>query len=235
LQLSHLDPVYVCQRFPGIAHTCEQFGIDITTDRIPVRPGAHYMLGGVVVDMAGRTSLPRLWGAGEVTSSGLHGANRLASNSLLEGLVYGALAGRGANAAALSEPDTFRAIPLEHPIDVSGDELLDLADIRNSLKSLMWRDAGVWRDGPRLASAIETIDVWSRYVLRGQFHDPVGWELQNMLTIARIMLASALQRTESRGVHLRNDYPQMDNDHWQGQILQSWGVEPRFVARGGVG
>jgi L-aspartate oxidase len=231
LRLSHLDPAYVLQRFPGIAHTCEQFGIDITTDRIPVRPGAHYMIGGVRVDTEGRTSLPRLWGAGEVTSTGLHGANRLASNSLLEGLVYGAHAGRGANAAALDEADSFRAIPLEHPIDAAKEELLDLADIRNSLKSLMWRDAGVWREGPRLASAIETIDGWSRYVLRAQFHDPVGWELQNMLTIARIMLASGLKRTESRGVHLRNDYPKMDNHHWQGQILQRRGEEPRFVAR----
>ncbi len=233
LQLSHLDPVYVRQRFPGIAQTCEQFGIDITSDRIPVRPGAHYMIGGMAVDTDGRSSLPRLWGAGEVTSSGLHGANRLASNSLLEGLVYGAHAGRGANAAALGEADTFRAIPLEYPVDASKEELLDLADIRNSLKSLMWRDAGVWRDGPRLAAAIRTIDGWSRYVLRAQFQDPVGWELQNMLTIARIMLASGLKRTESRGVHLRNDYPQVDNAHWQGQILQSRGEEPRFLPRGG--
>src|SRR4029077_4227407 len=87
-------------RFPGIAAVCRGFGLDITKDRIPVRPGAHYMVGGVTVDQHGRTTVPNLWAAGEVTSSGLHGANRLASNSLLEGLVYGAECGRGAAEAA---------------------------------------------------------------------------------------------------------------------------------------
>ncbi len=97
LDLGHLDPQLVRRRFPGIAAICAEFGLDITRDRIPVRPGAHYMIGGVSVDMQGRTTLPGLWAAGEVTSSGLHGANRLASNSLLEGLVYGAHAGEGAS------------------------------------------------------------------------------------------------------------------------------------------
>ena len=114
LDLSHLEPERVRKRFPGIARTCAEFGIDIATDPIPVRPGAHYMIGGVTVDHDGRTTLPGLWAAGEVTSSGLHGANRLASNSLLEGLVYGAHAGAGASAAALEEPDSFHAIPLEN-------------------------------------------------------------------------------------------------------------------------
>src|SRR5690242_6947169 len=95
LDLSHLDPAKVRQRFPGIDKVCRGLGLDITRDPIPVRPGAHYMIGGVTVDAAGRTTLPGLWAAGEVTSSGLHGANRLASNSLLEGLVYGASCGRG--------------------------------------------------------------------------------------------------------------------------------------------
>src|SRR5438874_8506735 len=101
LDLSHLDPEHVRSRFPGIAKVCAGFGLDITRDRIPVRPGAHYMVGGVTVDLQGRTTLPGLWAAGEVTSSGLHGANRLASNSLLEGLVFGMHAGAGASAAAL--------------------------------------------------------------------------------------------------------------------------------------
>ena len=105
LDLSHLDPALVRTRFPGISRVCRQFGLDITKDRVPVRPGAHYMIGGVTVDMEGRTTLPGLWAAGEVTSSGLHGANRLASNSLLEGLVYGARCGRGAAEAARAMPD----------------------------------------------------------------------------------------------------------------------------------
>ncbi len=147
LDLTHLPAERVRSRFPGIAAICAKFGLDITRDRIPVRPGAHYMIGGVTVDLEGRTTVPGLWAAGEVTSSGLHGANRLASNSLLEGLVYGAHAGEGASRAAAEIEDDYRALPLENPaIEAEAGEPLDLADIRNSLKSLMWRSAGVRRD-----------------------------------------------------------------------------------------
>src|SRR5437667_3991983 len=102
------------ERFPGINRVCRSFGLNITKDRIPVRPGAHYMIGGVTVDAKGRTTLPGLWAAGEVTSSGLHGANRLASNSLLEGLVFGASCGQGATAAASAIPDRFVVPPLSY-------------------------------------------------------------------------------------------------------------------------
>ena len=186
LDLSHLEAEHVRKRFPGIARTCAEFGIDIATDPIPVRPGAHYMIGGVTVDHEGRTTVPGLWGAGEVTSSGLHGANRLASNSLLEGLVYGAHAGAGASAGALMEGDTFRAIPLENGPTEGRAEPLDLIDIRNSLKSLMWRAAGVRRTGSQMADAAKTIRRWCSYVLPRQLSDPHGWELQNMLTVASL-------------------------------------------------
>ena len=195
-----------------------EFGIDIALDSIPVRPGAHYMVGGVTVDQLGHTSLPGLWAAGEVTSSGLHGANRLASNSLLEGLVFGAHAGSGASQAAAEMADDFRAVPLVNRLLVDGGEPLVLADIRNSLKSLMWRSAGVRREGGELAEAAENIDRWCRYVLARQFSDPEGWELQNMLTVARIMIAAASEREETRGVHLRTDFPAADNEHWQRRI-----------------
>jgi L-aspartate oxidase len=215
LDLSHLDPQQVRKRFPGIARTCAEFGIDIATDPIPVRPGAHYMIGGVTVDHDGRTTVPGLWGAGEVTSSGLHGANRLASNSLLEGLVFGAHAGAGASQAALEEMDSYRAIPLENAAVPEPGEPLDLVDIRNSLKSLLWRAAGVKSAGPQLASAGETIRRWCGYVLARQLAHPEGWELQNMLTIASLMVASDLERQESRGVHLRTDFPERDDVHWR--------------------
>jgi L-aspartate oxidase len=182
LDLSHLDAAYVRKRFPGIAKTCAEFGIDIATDPIPVRPGAHYMVGGVTIDRDGRTTLPSLWAAGEVTASGLHGANRLASNSLLEGLVFGARAGAGASAAAANENDSYRALPLENSVVEPPTEPLDLIDIRNALKSLMWRAAGVRRNGPQLAEARETIRRWCGYVLTRQLSEPNGWELQNMLT-----------------------------------------------------
>jgi L-aspartate oxidase len=218
LALSHLEPERVRSRFPGIAAVCAEFGLDIATDWIPVRPGAHYMIGGVTIDAEGRTTLPGLWAAGEVSSSGLHGANRLASNSLLEGLVFGAHAGAGASREALAMPDDFRALPLENPAVGDSSEPLDLDDIRNSLKSLMWRSVGVRRDAADLAAALESVNHWCDYVLARQFADPAGWQLQNMLCIARLMISAAKAREESRGVHLRVDFPQLDNAHWQKRL-----------------
>lgn len=218
LDLSHLDSTFVVKRFPGIAAACAEFGIDITKDPIPVRPGAHYMIGGLTVDENGATTVPGLWAAGEVTSTGLHGANRLASNSLLEGLVYGEHAGRCASQAAAGIADDFRALPLTNERVSSPSESLDLADIRNSLKSLMWRAAGVQRSRVELETATETIDNWCRYVLARQFRDTAGWELQNMLTLSRIMVSAALAREESRGVHLRTDFPEMDDEKWHRRI-----------------
>jgi len=214
LDVTHLDPAFVLARFPGIAAACKQFGIDITRDKIPVRPGAHYMIGGVTVDLAGQTSVPGLWAAGEVSSSGLHGANRLASNSLLEGLVYGAHAGAAASAAAMRTPGDYRVYPLANPVVAPPAEPLDLADIRNSLKAVMWRACGVRRGGQELAEALEAVDQWRRYVLARQFDDIEGWELQNMLTLARVMIQAALVREESRGVHLRTDFPRLDDARW---------------------
>jgi L-aspartate oxidase len=218
LDLTHLDPDAVRARFPGIAATCAEFDLDITRDWIPVRPGAHYMMGGVSVDIEGRTSLPGLWAAGECTSSGLHGANRLASNSLLEGLVFGAHAGAGAAREAASADDDFRAVALANPPLEEGAEVLDLADIRNSLKSQMWRSAGVRRERQRLLEAAGTIDRWCGYVLERQFNDTSGWELQNMLTVARIMIEGAMTREETRGVHLRTDFPNTDDVNWKRRI-----------------
>ena len=214
LDLSHLNPSYVTNRFPGIARTCEKFGINITSDRIPVRPGAHYMIGGVTVDSSGRTTLPGLWAAGEVTASGLHGANRLASNSLLESLVFGAHAGQQASLAATNMQDHYEARQISNPHVASTNEVMDLNDITNSLKSLMWRFVGVRREANTLREALVSIDSWRRYVLPAQYTSLQGWELQNMLTIARIMVDSALQREESRGVHLRTDFPRIDDENW---------------------
>ena len=218
LDLTHLDPQRVLGRFPGIAAVCAEFGLDITRDRIPVRPGAHYMMGGISVDDQGRTTVPGLWAAGEVTSSGLHGANRLASNSLLEALVYGAHAGEGAGRAAADVHDDFSALRLENPHADSLGEPLHLDDIRNALKSLMWRSMGVRRDAEGLGEADENINQWCRYVLARQLPDPAGWELQNMLCIARLMIRAARQRQESRGAHVRTDFPDMDDEHWKRHI-----------------
>lgn len=215
LTLRHLDADFVRRRFPGIAAACAKFGIDIAIDPIPVRPGAHYMIGGVVVDADGRTTIPGLWAAGEVTSSGLHGANRLASNSLLEGLVFGERAGKGASQVAQAMPQTYQALPLVNPISAAVTEPLDITDILNSLRSLMWRAVGVTRNREGLTEALDSIQRWSRYVERHQFRGPEGWELQNLLIVAHLVILAALRREESRGVHFRSDHPQLDDVHWK--------------------
>ncbi len=219
LDLSHLDSAMVRRRFPGMLQICGKFGLDLTRDRIPVRPGAHYMIGGATVDAVGRTSLPGLFAAGEVTSSGLHGANRLASNSLLEGLVYGARAGRVASDEALSEQtvDAFGVPLLSNAKVIEANGSLDLTDIRNSLRSLMWRHVGVERTGTSLLEAREAVEGWCRYVLPQQFADPPGWQLQNMLEVARLMIQSAIHRRETRGVHVRSDFPET-TDAWRVHI-----------------
>lgn len=228
LDLSHLDAELVRQRFPGMAKLCRKFGLDLATDRIPVRPGAHYMIGGVVVDDQGRTTLPHLFAAGEVTSSGLHGANRLASNSLLEGLVFGSRVGEQASLEALEDAAAEAAgqplqVPrigqpqADEPVEGPAGEALDLADIRNSLRSLMWRHVGVERSGASLDEAGRTVAGWCRYVLPRQFANPQGWQLQNLLEVGRLMILAAAARQETRGVHVRSDFP-ATSAQWRRQL-----------------
>ncbi len=214
LQLGHLDRDFVYKRFPGMARICGEFGLDIATDRIPVRPGAHYMIGGVRIDDEGRTSLPGLWSAGEVSSSGLHGANRLASNSLLEGIVFGHRVGIAASRAALEMEDSFQAASLSSDRRIEPPKQLDLVDIRNSLQSVMWRTASVSRSGEALRNSRDSIDQWCRYVLDYEVDTPAGWETQNLLLVARMIVESALRREESRGVHMRSDFPDQDDEKW---------------------
>jgi L-aspartate oxidase len=219
LDLRHLDKALVRRRFPGIDKVCRGFGLDITTDLIPIRPGAHYMIGGVTVNERGQTTIPGLWAAGEVTSTGLHGANRLASNSLLEGLVFGAACARGAVEAAVKLPDRFTALPLANAFEPDEMGTLDVADVTNSLRSLMVRHMGVIRERAGLEEARNDVAFWQRYALAREFAQRSGWELQNLLTIAGLMIDSAFTREESRGVHFRSDFPRRDDDHWQKHII----------------
>lgn len=211
LSLSHLDPKLVATRFPSISDTCSDFGLDLAKDPIPVRPGAHYMIGGVCVDRTGRTTLPGLWAAGEVTSTGLHGANRLASNSLLEGLYFGKRCGQHASEVAGHIPDQLSVVPIE-PDQASAKQVdeLDLSDLKNSLQSLMGRLVGIRRDAEGLAEATEQTAFWDRFVSLRSLGDQAGWEFQNMLLVARLTIASAAARTESRGVHYREDFAETD-------------------------
>lgn len=217
LTLKHLDPAHVRARFPGIAKVCEGFGLDIAQDAIPVRPGAHYMIGGTLVDDSARTTLPGLWAAGEVTSTGLHGANRLASNSLLEGLVFGAIAGRNASDAALAHRGNgLKVLPIGNPARDLASLPIDLGDIRNSARALMWRAVGVHRRRERLEEALQEIRRYCSILTSHALEQSVeAWELQNLLTVSLMMTTAALTRTESRGVHQRTDFPLTDNVRWR--------------------
>jgi len=218
LDLRHLDPVRARERFPTIARVCAQFELDIAEDLIPVRPSAHYMIGGVRVGLDARASLGRLYACGECACSGLHGANRLGSNSLLEGLVLGARAGANAGRAAAAEPADARPRAIHAPALEGHEDGLDLRDISNALKSLMWRLVGIERTEDLLREAEDNIDFWCRYVMVKEFNFRGGWELQNMLTLAKIITVAARGRQESRGVHFRSDFPQPDDAHWKTHI-----------------
>jgi L-aspartate oxidase len=223
LDLTHLSPAYIAKRFPSLSKLCRDFGIDVRKDMIPVRPSAHYLIGGIRIDLAGHTSIKNLFAAGEAASVSFHGANRLGSNSLLESLVIGYLAGQAAGKEISSNRSIspvhidyqVRAkIPRETPGRNSHKAQLDLTDIRNSLQSLMWYNVGLERSADGLKQALDRIDYWSGYCLLNEFNTPQGWEVQNMLTLARLITQSALKRTESRGVHYRIDFPRTA-DKWK--------------------
>jgi L-aspartate oxidase len=225
LDTRHMETEAFKKRFPQLARLCQQFEIDLAKDLIPIHPATHYMIGGVDADLIGRTSLPGLYAIGEASCSGLHGANRLASNSLLEGLVFGYRAGIDAAAEASKNSITFPQ-NLDHKIPVSQKTELDVTDVKSSLRSIMWRNVGIERDGDRLNETREIIAFWCRYVMDKTFlptNNPqlaqAGWELQNMLTVAFLVNAAAYTRTESRGAHHRMDYPTRDDEHWRLHLL----------------
>lgn len=186
-------------RFPGIHSTLGSFGLDPAQDLIPVHPAAHYAIGGVRTDLRTRTNIPNLLAVGEVSCTGLHGANRLASNSLLEGLVMGAIAGE----EAAKRADTTPVLPnsIVSMIEHSNHAELDLDDVRSTLRSTMWFNAGVERTLTKLDDACDMFDLWGRYTLDKIFETPDGWEVQNMLAASALISRAALARTYSIGTH----------------------------------
>jgi L-aspartate oxidase len=206
--------------FPGISRICRFFGIDIARDPVPVRPGAHYMVGGLKVDLDGRTTIPGLWAVGECASSGLHGANRMGSNSLLEGLVLGLRAGQLAS-AEIGGFDMLSMAPLrtrELPRAPAGVRV-NIEDLIYSLKALMWRQMGVERTQSGLQDALEKLAFWSRAVGDLGSSEPRSWELVNMLLVSRLATLGAIAREESRGVHFRRDFPESRPEHRVHTIL----------------
>jgi len=204
-------------RFPEIQALLKRFDLNPAADLIPVHPAAHYMVGGVRTDASARTDVPGLFAAGEVAATGLHGANRLASNSLLEGLVFGEIAGHAAAESRFTNGRSksvdgadARPAPLSIVSDIRPSDRgeLDLADVRSSVRSAMWKNVGIERTGEKLSGVIEMLDFWARYTLDKIFDDPQGWETQNLLLAGALVARSAAWRTESRGCHDRNDFPE---------------------------
>src|SRR5580692_1091000 len=202
LDLTHLDPDHVKKRFPRIYATCMEFNIDITADMIPIRPAAHYAMGGVRTDLVGRCSLPGLYAAGEAAATGVHGANRLASNSLLEGLVFGARAGKTMldelRHPPASTAKSRRAVS-NGPVDTATDEVI------REVQDLMWRDVGIVRTGTGLKAAIEHLSRLAPRVAHPQTRR--AHEAQNLHALGLLVARSALAREESRGAHYRTDFP----------------------------
>jgi L-aspartate oxidase len=207
LDLRHLGPG-IRERFPGLTRTCSLYNLDVTSDLIPVHPSAHYMIGGCLTDLAGHTSLPGLFAAGEASASGLHGANRLASNSLLEGLVFGRRAGQAAAEEGGPLPTALQVTASDRSLPHS---ILNVTDMRNSIQSLMWRQAGILRHGESLQRALAQMFTWRDYVQQVELRGVSAQEMENMLEVAIAVVRGALWREESRGTHYRSDYPERDD------------------------
>jgi L-aspartate oxidase len=224
LSMQHLDPAWVRERFPTIADACREAGFDLAADRIPVGPAAHYVMGGVETDLWGRTTVPGLLAAGEVACTGVHGANRLASNSLLEGLVFGARAaqamllppeaGHLAGEALLEVP----RVP-EVPKVLHGESPQSEAAVRE----LMWTAVGLMRERAALAAAVRQLDTWYAAVSAGLESGSLpdaDWRLASLVTVGRLMARAALRREETRGGHARSDFPARDDVNFKVHIAE---------------
>jgi L-aspartate oxidase len=196
--------------FPSIARICSTFDLDLASDPIPVRPGAHYFVGGAATDAQGRTDVPGLFAVGEASASGLHGANRLASNSLLEGAATGAAAGEAAASDARGRHPGLPRTGAGPHIAADPPRLLH-DDLLYSLKSLMWRQVGLRRTGASLVDARDRIGFWHHYLLKAPLPDRARCELANMLTVAALVADASIARAESRGTHFRDDWPRRDD------------------------
>ncbi len=213
LDITHHSRAFLEERFPGIFAQCLRFGIDMSREPIPVVPAAHYMCGGVTTDLEGRTSIPGLWAIGEVSCTGLHGANRLASNSLLEGLVF---AYRAASALRGMDRSTLFAGVPEWEVGGAGpsNEVVIVTQDWDELRRLMWNYVGIVRSNLRLRRAARRIALlqeeiseyyWRYFITRDLL------ELRNIATVAQLIVECAAARRESRGLHTTTDYPEVDS------------------------
>jgi L-aspartate oxidase len=219
LDMTALDADFLKNRFPKIYETCKYYGLDITLDPLPVSPASHYCMGGIRTDLHGRTTVTGLYAAGEVTCTGVHGANRLASNSLLEGLVFGARAGEAA--AADGNPRPTGAVETASPGTLAGGSSIATA-VRKRVKRVMWERVGILRDRDSLERAIGEFDQISRANL--------STASRNFVTLASLIATAALWREESRGGHFRSDHPEPD-PKWQIHSIQRIGEDVSSAAK----
>lgn len=215
LDITDQEPDFVKKRFPNIYHTCLKFGFDMSRDWIPVAPAAHYMMGGVRTDISGATRIPGLYACGEVACNGVHGANRLASNSLLEGLVFGYRIIEATYPEWQACTEDLSLIPLFTSESKAAEHQPITGEDRKALQRLMTEKVGITRDEEGLKAALQQLEEWSPY-LHYACSSMEEWETQDMLLIASIVIQSALIRKESRGAHYRSDYPGQDA-HYQGR------------------
>ena len=223
LDARHLGETYLRARFPTIWEACAEAGYDLAHDLLPVAPAAHYLVGGVQVDIDGRTSVPGLYASGEVTGSGLHGANRLASNSLLEGLVFSRRIVRALEAETPPVERTGRILAAGHTAAA-----LDSAQVVRAyslVRETMQRLVGMSRTDAGLAEAADVLAGLAALVGSGSERQS-DLELANLVTVATLITHSAWLRTESRGCHSRLDFPGRDDAHWRVRTVLQRGARP---------
>jgi L-aspartate oxidase len=237
LDMTAKSEEFLKKRFPRIYETCSSYGLELATDMAPVCPAAHYMMGGVKTDLWGRTSLPGLYAAGETALTGVHGANRLASNSLLEGLVFGARSGQSMmkdSPVVKRQAVALPGSPAPKPGNGAATRPAKPAPkppcsaALTKIRDLMWRQVGILRDGKELASAVKELEA----IDLSECDKPgrVEYELRNMHTLALLMARSALARLESRGSHYRADFPYRDDDDFAKHSIVRKGAEMLFQA-----
>ncbi len=227
LDTRHIPEERLKARFPTIYGRCRQLGLDLASDLIPVSPAAHYTIGGVATDVDGRTDLPGLYATGEVAATGVHGANRLASNSLLEGLVFSKRIARDIKSRAPDEDfkEELSRLELSHSAERSPASDVDLGKIRSRLQEIMMEWVGPVRSEKGLRRALRALGELE-WLLRVEFNRTDGFEAQNMIEVAKLVAKSALEREESRGVHFREDYPAED-PRWLRRIERNIAEERR--------
>ena len=216
LDVTHLDAKFLKNRFPTIYATCLRYDIDITEEWIPVSPSAHYFMGGVKTDLHGATNIPGLYASGEVACTGVHGANRLASNSLLEGLVFGFRAAQAAAHYARHNPVPKKlVIAKEEPTVKNPLSPQDVEKLRNSLRRLMWTKVGLVRTGESLQKAREQLRQWAQKLSSHTPQNRAGLETRNMVHVGQAIVDAALWRTNSVGAHFREDFPGNNGSGWK--------------------